>query len=214
MYGLFLLTQGCSTPAADVVELETAEDDDLEAQEQEAPALAGYCIAYHHTNKQGLRFTFTYPKDYNDVHRVPGFGDAISSIECFGASLVVWEHVLWAGNSMLINAGGYVPSLHTYGMGDRISSVRWVGEDGYAGSCTAYQHKNYLGAHITFPNRQDFNDLHRMNWGDTISSYQCTLGSTVYFCKHDQWGVCRAFSGSDADIHDDNFGDNISSVTW
>jgi hypothetical protein len=218
---------GCSAPAEDSAELEeeleVGKSADMlpdeqqllvEPAEQPAPAGAGYCIAYQHTDRLGLQFAFKYPKDYNDLHRKPAFGDEISSIECVGMSLIIWEHVQWAGNALVIDAGKYISNLHQYGMGDKISSVRWVGEDTHAGSCTAYQHKNYQGAHITFANRQDFNDLHRMNWGDVISSYQCTPGVVVYFCKHDQWSFCQPFKGSDADIHGDGFGDNISSVTW
>lgn len=179
---------------------------------------ASFCIGYEHTNYGGQSITFNYPRDYNDLHRKPSFGDKISSIQCYGASLRVFEHSQWAGASLTISGWASISNLHAYGMGDKISSVLWVGEDNFAGQCTLYEHKNYQGSFLSVSRRRDWNDLHRAvgkNWGDIISSYQCSPGIQIRLCKNDQWGgSCGWFSGSDSDIHNNGFGDSISSITW
>jgi hypothetical protein len=180
------------------------------------PSRAGsYCLVYEHKNYQGSVLSIDYPFDYNDFHRKPNFG-GVSSIKCFGKSLVLFDDSQWNAASMTVTAGAQIADLHNKNFGDRTSSVRWQ-EVNPGGNCRLYEHKSYEGKFLTVTNGTDWNDLHRavgMGWGDKVSSVSCTPGVVVFLCKNDQWDTCQVFQGSDADLHDNGLGDTISSVSF
>lgn len=184
---------------------------------QSLNAAGDYCVGYTNINRGGTSFTFNWPFDYNDLHRAPSFGDTMSSIECFGTNLVIYQNSQWGGSSLSVS--GYISNLASFGMDDKVSSVRW-GDSTGSGYCVLWSNTNYSGTSLTINNNVDWNDLHRASpfFGDIASSIDCTgLGFSdhINLCKDDQWGGgCGSFAGDDPDLHNNGYGDNVSSVSW
>jgi hypothetical protein len=178
--------------------------------------VTGGCWLYKDSNFAGSAMWIPSGWDYNDLHRINGFGDVVSSIQCdpdVGAT--VWVNSNFGGTSTYV--AGDAASLGT--MNDKISSISWA-DFVSTGYCTFFTDSNYGGSTLTVPAGLDYNDLHRASpsFGDNISSVSCAVGTSPmpWVCTNDSWalGTCFHLGGNYPNLGSVGYGDNISSIRW
>jgi len=175
---------------------------------------AGGCWVYKDANYGGSSMFIPYLRDYNDLHRVDGFGDVISSAIC-DPDDNVWGYTDSNFGGLAVNLKGNHPTL---AYNDVISSIGWgTSETAY---CTFFTDSNWGGSTLTVTKGIDYNDTHRTSpaMGDNISSVFCSgilfSGDYPWVCKSDTWGTCYQLAGNYTSLSPIGYNNNISSIMW
>lgn len=185
----------------------------------EAVLAGGYggCYLYKDANYGGTPLFIPQGADFNDLHRINGYGDSVSSIKC-DPGATVWSNSNFGGGGYAVS--GDIPWLSNSSgpYNDTISSISWPVTG--SGHCTFFTDSNYGGASLLVVSGRDYNDLHRTSpsFGDNISSIACSGASPrPTICRNDSWqsGSCFTLAG---DFYPNlaliGYGDNVSSLRW
>jgi hypothetical protein len=103
---------------------------------QDVPSLN--CLLYQHANFQGAGLLIRPNRAYSDFTKIgvlaagPGGGswnDIVPSVKSEGATVLLFEHVNFAGNTLLVMPNDLLANLETLGWNDRVSSIKnfaWI----------------------------------------------------------------------------------------
>ncbi|HEY8973238.1 MAG TPA: beta/gamma crystallin family protein [Burkholderiaceae bacterium] len=173
---------------------------------------------YEYDNYGGRSFTVHDPIE--SFQRI-GFNDRASSVVVTGRPWEVCDDSGFHGHCYILRPGNY-PSLSSMGLGERISSARWVDRNGnfppdrwapppLPGQVTLYERDNFRGP--SFSTTSDIDNLRDVGFNDRASSL-VVVG--------DRWEACddRGYSGHCVFLRPGNYpnldamgmGNSISSV--
>jgi hypothetical protein len=100
---------------------------------QELPSLI--CYLYQHANFRGVGLRIRPNLAYSDFTKITLLGgggtswnDIVSSVKSEGATVVLFEAINFAGDTLLVMPNDFLTNLETVGWNDRVSSVKNFGK--------------------------------------------------------------------------------------